>query len=64
MANEKDSVVALPVTLMEKQYLQKAVDSLRQQIVRSRAKELPGSDVYKFRTQDIAALDVLRNKLA
>jgi hypothetical protein len=36
----------------------------RQSLIRARAKEVPGSDLYGFRTKEIEAVDALMRRFA
>lgn len=48
---------------LERQWLQKAAQLQRTALIRSRAKENAGGEIYALRTKEIQALDALLLKL-
>lgn len=56
-----------PVTLqlegLERAWMARAIEVLRGVLVRSRAKEMPGSEIYELRTKEINALEELALKV-
>lgn len=55
----------MPVlTVLERQYLMKSFEFFRAALVRQRAKEVDGSDSFRYRSADIQALDALREKFS
>jgi len=53
-----DSLVGL-----DRQWVRRSLEVLRMQLVRSRMKEVPGSEIYVLRGKELAQLDVLIGKL-
>lgn len=53
----------LKVTLVQAQWLKKACETQRHALVRSRGKEMVGSEIYALRTREIDALNELIVKL-
>lgn len=49
---------------MEVQWVRKALDTQRAALVRSKAKELSGSEIEALRSKEIAALESLINKFS
>lgn len=48
----------------EKQWLQKAVQTQRDQLKRSLGREIPGSEIYRLRNLEIQQLDQLKAKIS
>lgn len=51
-------------SLLERQHTHKAMAMYIKSLERSRANELHGSDIYRFRTQDIAIAEAVKQRLA
>lgn len=60
MAEPKKSV---ELDVVERNWLRKSVETQRQVLIRSRGREEVGSEVYGFRSKEIAALDALLERL-
>lgn len=59
-ANDGDRSVVL--STLERAHVAKAMQAYLKSIERSRSNELPGSDIYRFRTADMAVVESLRGK--
>lgn len=57
MAEQKDQL-----TNIEKQWINKSLQTQRDSLARSLTRELQGSDIYNLRKQEIEQLDRLRLK--
>lgn len=55
---------ALSMNLVERLHVQKALQLYSKSVERSRANEVPGSDVYRFRTIDLDVIRGLLNRVA
>lgn len=55
--------VSVTLTSKDRAYLMRAVVTLRQALIRSRAKEVAGSQVWEFRGAELDELDELVRKL-
>lgn len=51
-------------SLLERQHTHKALALYIKSLERSRANELHGSDIYRFRTDDIALAEAVKQRLA
>lgn len=60
----EQSIVKLELSVLERQYVKRSLEVLRTTLVRSRAKELAGSDVYTFRGKEIEALTALIGRVS
>lgn len=54
----------LAMTLIERLHVQKALNVYAKSVERSRSNELPGSDIYRMRTEDLNVIRALANKVA
>lgn len=54
----------LDLTLIERLHVQKAMNLYLKSLERSRGNEVPGSDVYRFRTDDMVIVRALVNRVA
>jgi len=61
MANVIDPKVSVELSSLERQWIVKSISSQRAMLIRSRQKELPGTDIWTLRGREIDALgDVAR----
>lgn len=63
MAGAQGDVCKLEMSLVEKLYVQKALQMLKQSLKRSVANEVPGSEISALRGKEIQSLDSLINRL-
>lgn len=52
------------LTLLEVQWLRKAIETQRLQLFRSRSKEMDGSEIYVLRSRELDALIALHQKFS
>lgn len=58
-----DQVLKIEVKPLEKQWLVKACETLRDKLVRNRMKEMTGSEIYTLRGKEIESLNELLNRI-
>lgn len=63
MAEKTAGLVNIEVSVFERQWLRKAVETQRGALIRSRAKELDGSEIWSLRGREIEALTALLSRL-
>lgn len=59
----KPPTVGLQLEGLERAWVRRALEVLRGTLIRSRGKELAGSEVYEMRTREIAQLNALLEKV-
>lgn len=63
LAGEQNPATTIELLPLERQWIAKAVITLRAQLARARSKELSGSEIYNLRGKEIQMLDSLYNRL-
>lgn len=58
-----EKLVSIEVTVLQRQWLAKALDTQRKVLVRSRSSEMAGSEIFELRGREIAAVDELIAKV-
>lgn len=59
----KDDLIKLEVTVVDKQWLRRALETQRNVIVRTRNKEVVGSEIYELRTREIGQINAVLDKV-
>lgn len=54
-----DKKIVVELDVIERQWVEKALATLKASLVRSLAKEMAGSDIYRLRQVEIGAIDKL-----
>lgn len=63
MAEAKVPPFVLELVGLERLYVQKALDLYVESLRRSLAKEIPGTDVHRFRTADMSAVRAIADRV-
>lgn len=58
-----DSLLKIEVKPLEKAWLAKALETLRDKLVRNRMKEMAGSEIYALRGKEIDQVNEILNKI-
>jgi len=61
---EKDGVVAVELAVLDRQWIRRALETQRNVIVRARAKELAGSEIYELRTREVSQINAVLDKVS
>lgn len=60
---DDSKVVQIGLTQLDRAWIVKALASLRQSLIRSRAKEMPGSEIWALRARELDMLEVTSRKM-